>query len=76
MNMNTKQVIMETPDIGSIWNTPYFKIQVIDKQDPKNIKPDGSYKRSGAVIYEYLTSPVGKIGHCKTIEGFYACWGR
>ena len=64
------------PEIGSIWVTDDFKIQVIDRDDPKNIKPDGTYKRSGKVIYEYLTGPVGKIGNCKTLEGFYACWEK
>jgi len=64
------------PSIGTIWNGQGFKIQVIHKDDPKNINTDGSYKRSGEVIYEYLTSPVGKIGNCKTLEGFYACWNQ
>lgn len=64
------------PEIGSIWVTDDFKIKVIDREDPKNIKQDGTYKRSGKVIYEYLTGPVGKIGNCKTLEGFYACWEK
>ena len=64
------------PEIGSIWETDDFKIQVISKEDPKNINSDGTYKRSGKVIYEYLTEPVGKIGNCKTLEGFYLCWDR
>lgn len=64
------------PEIGSIWVTDDFKIKVIDREDSKNIKQDGTYKRSGKVIYEYLTEPVGKIGNCKTLEGFYACWEK
>lgn len=68
---------METqPEIGSIWDGQDFKIQVIHKDDPKNINTDGTYKRSGAVIYEYLSQPYGKIGNCKTLEGFYDCWNR
>tara|TARA_Y100000389_G_scaffold75385_1_gene72034 strand:- start:3360 stop:3563 length:204 start_codon:yes stop_codon:yes gene_type:complete len=64
------------PSIGTIWNGQGYKIQVIHKDDPKNINTDRSYKRSGKVIYEYLTSSVGKIGNCKTLEGFYACWNQ
>lgn len=64
------------PEIGSIWDGQGFKIQVIHKDDPKNINTDGTYKRSGDVIYEYLSQPYGKIGNCKTLEGFYACWSQ
>lgn len=62
------------PDIGSIWSGQGFKIQIINKDDCDNINRDGSYKRTGMVVYRYLTGPVGKIGHCKTMEGFHACW--
>tara|TARA_B110001450_G_C17563447_1_gene457741 strand:+ start:672 stop:869 length:198 start_codon:yes stop_codon:yes gene_type:complete len=63
------------PEIGSIWTGQGFKIQVIDKNDPKNINTDRTYKRSGMIVYEYLTQPIGKIGNCKTIKGFHQCWG-
>ena len=64
------------PKPGSIYEGQGFKIQIIDINDPKNINSDGTYKRSGNVIYEYLTGPIGKIAHCKTLDGFYACWAR
>lgn len=62
------------PKPGSIYQGQGFKIQIIDINNPKNINPDGTYKRSGNVIYEYLTAPIGKIGHCKSLNGFYASW--
>ena len=68
-----KEIIME-PEIGNIYVGQGFKIREIDINDPKNINSDGTYKRSGKVIYEYLTGPIGKIGNCKTIGGFYNCW--
>ena len=67
---------MSQPKIGSIWKGQGFKIQVIDINDPKNINPTGEYKKTGDVIYEYLSGPVGKIANCKTLDGFHACWKR
>lgn len=64
---------METPEVGSTWTSQGFIIEVIDKNDTRNIDVDGTYKRSGEVIYQYLTI-TKKIGHCKTLEGFYASW--
>lgn len=64
---------METPEVGSTWTGQGFIIKVIDKNDKRNIDVDGGYKRSGKVIYQYLTT-TKKIGHCKTLEGFYTCW--
>jgi len=66
----------QSPEINSIWSSNDFKIQIIAKDDSRNKSPDGKYKRTGKVIYEYLTGPIGKIGNCKTIEGFYQCWDR
>ena len=63
------------PEVGTIWSGQGFKIKVIHKDDPCNIDENGNYKRTGQVIYQYLSNPNGKIGHCKKIEGFYACWG-
>ena len=64
------------PAIGSIWTGQGFNIQIIDKNDRKNINSYGGYKKSGKVVYEYLTTPVGKIGNCKTLNGFYGCWSN
>ena len=65
---------MELPTTGQVFNGQGFQIRIIDKDDPKNIDKDGNYIRSGLIIYEYLSKPYGKIGNCKTLEGFYACW--
>lgn len=66
---------MEGPDIGSIWNGQGFQIIVIDKDSDENKHSDGSYiKSSNGIIYKYLSGPKNKIGQCKTIKGFYACW--
>ena len=62
------------PDIRSFWHGQGFEIQVIDINDPENIDENGRYKRSGQVIYKYISHPIGKIGNCKTLEGFYASW--
>tara|TARA_Y100000768_G_scaffold247914_2_gene188137 strand:+ start:1497 stop:1730 length:234 start_codon:yes stop_codon:yes gene_type:complete len=62
------------PIAGSKWTYDRFTIQVIEKENIKNINSDGSHKRSGNVIYEYIQGPIGKIGHCKTLEGFYCMW--
>ena len=63
------------PIIGSKWTYDVFTIQVIDKENIKNINTDGTYKRSGNVIYECIKGPnIGKIGHCKTLDGFYCLW--
>lgn len=70
--MNTYNI----PLPGSIWNGQGFQIEVIDKNDKENIGKDGNYIRSGRVVYKYLTEPVGKIGNCKTLEGFYASWKK
>lgn len=64
------------PEIGTIYLGQGFKIQVIDINDSRNIASDGTYKKSGNVIYEYLTRPIGKIGNCKTLAGFHACWEK
>ena len=62
------------PISGSKWSYDGFIVQIIDKENIKNINTDGTYKRSGDVIYEYIQGPIGKIGHCKTLEGFYCLW--
>ena len=62
------------PETGTFWHGQGFEIQVIGINDAENIKADGSYKRSGQVIYKYISQPVGKIGNCKTLKGFYASW--
>lgn len=62
------------PIIGSKWTYDGYIIQVIDKDDIKNINTDGSYKKSGCVIYEYIQGPIGKIANCKTLDGFYCLW--
>ena len=62
------------PINGSKWSYDGFIVLVINKENIKNINTDGTYKRSGDVIYEYLQGPIGKIGHCKTLEGFYCLW--
>ena len=62
------------PISGSKWIYDGFIIQVIDKDDIKNINTDGSYKRSGDVIYEYIQEPIGKIGNCRKLDGFYCLW--
>ena len=64
------------PKPGSVYQGQGFKIQIIDINNPKNINSDGTYKKSGNVIYEYLTRPIGKIGNCKTLAGFHACWEK
>jgi hypothetical protein len=66
--------MVSQPIIGSKWSYSGFTIQVIGKENIKNINTDGSYKRSGQVIYEYIQGPIGKIGHCKTMNGFYGMW--
>ena len=67
---------MFQPEIGSSWIGQDFTIEVIDKNDKRNINADGTYKRSGKVIYQYINGANNKIGHCKTLEGFYACWSE
>jgi len=62
------------PIIGSKWSYDGFIIEVIEKENIKNINSDGSYKKSGQVIYEYIQGHIGKIGHCKTMDGFYGMW--
>ena len=66
---------MDRPEIGSIWNGRGSEIKVIEKDSEENKDSDGSYiKSSNGIIYKYLSEPIGKIGQCKTIKGFYACW--
>lgn len=62
---------MSSPDIGSIWHGQGFKVKVLDRNDPFNFV-NGKMYRSGAVIYMYIHN--NKIGHCKTLEGFYDTW--
>ena len=66
------------PFPNEIYNNNGFTIRVIDgRTDAANKNPDGSFKRdpNGGFLYEYLTGPVGKLGRCKTLEGFIQCWG-
>lgn len=62
------------PKIGEIFSDGYYRIQIIDKEDFKNKDESGNYRRTGKIIYEYLSHPIGKIGNCKTLEGFNATW--
>lgn len=67
------------PSPNEIYQNSDFTVRVIDPAtDPVNKNADGSFKREpwrDSIVYEYLTGPVGKIGRCKTVEGFYACFG-
>lgn len=67
------------PSPNEIFKGQGFTIRVIDGfTDPANKNADGSYKRSptGGVLYVYLSEPVGKLGRCKTLDGFRACWEK
>lgn len=59
-----------TPVPGTKWSGQGFDLLIIDKDDPRNILEDGSYKRSGEVIYVYLNGPVGKVGNFQKAESF------
>jgi hypothetical protein len=72
--MSKPRVRVSKPTPGETFSGQGFEIRVIDINDFKNLNEDGTYKRSSGIIYEYLTGPVGKIGRCKTIEGFHYCW--
>lgn len=67
---------MEQPEIGTIWVGQGYTIEVIDKNDKRNINSDGTYKRTGQVIYKYIDGANNKIGNCKTLKGFYDCWNE
>lgn len=64
---------------NEIYKSDDYVVRVIDPvTDPANRNSDGSYKRApwaDSIVYEYLSGPVGKIGRCKTVEGFHACFG-
>jgi len=66
---------MLPPTPNTLFTTQGFIIEVINGfTDPRNKNADGTYKRvpdDTSIIYEYKTPPVGKIGRCKTLEGFY-----
>ena len=67
------------PAPNKIYKSYDFTVRVIDPAtDPANKNEDGSFKREPwgeSVVYEYLTGPTGKIGRCKTVDGFHACFG-
>lgn len=64
------------PDVGSQWSSDDYLVRVIDAADYKNLNEDGTHKKSGMVVYEYLSEPVGKIGSCQSVIGFYKCFPR
>lgn len=69
---------MDVPAPNTHFTAQGFTIEVIDGwTDPRNKNADGTYIREPdetSVIYVYKTGPVGKIGRCKTLNGFYASW--
>lgn len=69
---------MSSPKPNETYSKNGFLIRVINGHtDPANMNSDGSYKKNpnyGGILYEYMIGPVGKIGRCKTLEGFIACW--
>ncbi len=67
---------MENPTVDEVYHGQGFKIRIINKDDQRNIDISGNYRKSGLIIYEYISEPLGKIGNCKTLKGFYACWGK
>ena len=71
------KVTMEAPQIGSTFSKHEFTIEVIHEDDKRNKDLNGNYIKEpygNSILYVYLSDPVGKIGECKTVDGFNATW--
>lgn len=69
--MIVHHIIMSSrPVPGTMWTGQGFDLLIIEKDDPRNIREDGSYKRTGDVIYVYLNGPVGKVGNYRQLDNF------
>tara|TARA_Y100000768_G_C23967853_1_gene678851 strand:- start:1520 stop:1726 length:207 start_codon:yes stop_codon:yes gene_type:complete len=59
------------------WNYMNYTVEIIDREDPIN-KNNNGYKRTGEVIYKYLSprDVKGKIGAYKQASAFIQVWER